>query len=83
MGLEVMAALAVLSSMASGVTAGAQAAKKDKSPVVPSRSAAALAAEKEGAAAAKRRGRASTLSMAGDGLSETPTLGRTSLLGSA
>ena len=85
MGLETIAALAVLSSMASGVQAGAQATKDRGTTHLPTASAAALAGEKEAKIRGRSKGRTSTLATAGGGggLSESPTLGRPSLLGGA
>jgi hypothetical protein len=66
-----------------GLTAATSMVDTDKEPVVPKRSAAAIEAQKQAALAGKRRGRSSTLTTPGGGLSETPTLGRASLLGAA
>ena len=86
MGLEVLAAAAIygaLMSAPSGLMAAKQITERKKGPKVPARSAAAEAADKELGLAAKRQGRASTLTTGGGGLSEEPRLGRASLLGSA
>jgi len=82
MGLEAIAAAAIFGTLASTGMAVAQGVRGAKEPKVPDPAfARAEAARKEAEKAAARRGRASTLATPPGGLSESPTLGRPSLLG--
>ncbi len=86
MGIEAMALLAALATTATSIGSSLSADKKRSDLARRARreaEAAAEAGQKEGALAAKRRGRASTLTTPRGGLSEMPTLGRPSLLGAA
>ena len=83
-GIDLLTAAALMGTLFStGLSAANAMVDTSKEPVVPKRSAAATEAQKQAALAGKRRGRSSTLTTSGGGLSETPTLGRPSLLGAA
>jgi hypothetical protein len=85
MGLIEIAAIgSLIGSLASAGTSIATGVKSVKTPAAPDPAAAAAEARRKQEEAQRgRRGRQSTLTTAGGGLSEQPTLGRPSLLGSA